>query len=236
MAVIGGSNGSAVLTSDDERLDFDAMPEYVREPRASYRDSYVSKSCYEEDDDMQLCSAKSAEIETLWPGVSADFLHGSTSKRQPSFYLGIGFLGGLLTAAVCTGIVIGGMAWWKAANSGQHLPAQIVMAQGKAGNPAKSNIAAENGAPVAVVTTRQPVTGDPEVIVPIFQTYTVKTGDTLAGIALQGYKRATPRLLDEICKANGMRNANVLSLGQTLTLPEYRPQNRQVAAGPASLQ
>jgi nucleoid-associated protein YgaU len=74
------------------------------------------------------------------------------------------------------------------------------------------------------------------VVVPLFASYTVKNGDTLASIALQAYKRATPRLLDEICKANGMRNANVLQLGQSLNLPAYHPQARQIASGAASIQ
>jgi nucleoid-associated protein YgaU len=52
-------------------------------------------------------------------------------------------------------------------------------------------------------------------------------GDTLAGIALKNYKKVSPRLLDQICRANNMRNANVLSLGQKLTLPEYKAQTTQ---------
>lgn len=229
MAVMG-SNGSAVLIGDDDKLDFDAVPEYVREPRPAYRDSYVSKSCYEEDFD-QISHAKSAEIETLWPGVSADFLQAG-SKRQPSFYIGVGFVGGILSTIALAGIVSFGMHAVNKATA--HKPAQIVVASAQNGAPARANLSTERGAAVtqgAVVTTRQPVTGDPAVIMPLYSTYTVRTGDTLAGIALQAYKRATPRLLDDICKANGMRNANVLSLGQTLQLPEYRPQNTQVASG-----
>jgi hypothetical protein len=49
-------------------------------------------------------------------------------------------------------------------------------------------------------------------------------------------------LLDSICRANNMRNANVLSLGQKLNLPEYKsvasqtqvPQTQQVADTGAS--
>jgi nucleoid-associated protein YgaU len=57
----------------------------------------------------------------------------------------------------------------------------------------------------------------------------VQAGDTLAAIAMRNYKRVSPRLLDEICKANNMRNANVLSLGQKLTLPSYNTQPTQIA-------
>ncbi len=52
----------------------------------------------------------------------------------------------------------------------------------------------------------------------------VQSGDTLAVIARRNCKHASPRLLDEICRANGMRNANVLSLGQKITLPNTTAQ------------
>jgi nucleoid-associated protein YgaU len=68
-----------------------------------------------------------------------------------------------------------------------------------------------------------------EVVAPGSGSYQVQTGDTLAGIALKNYKRVSPRLLDEICKANNLRNANVLSLGQKLALPEYHTQPAQIA-------
>ncbi len=230
MAVLG-TNGSAVLTNEQERLDFDSVPEYVREPRSS-RDSYASKACYVEDD-MEP-HAKSAEIETLWPGISADFLHGNTHKRQPSFYWGVGFVSGIVASVLCIGVVYGAMQLF-----GQHKDqqaAQIVLAGGKNGsvNQVKSALSTMNGP--ALVTTRVARSpGDPDLIVPLFSTYTVRNGDTLASIAVQAYKRATPRLLDEICRANGMRNANVLSLGQTLKLPQYRPPARQIASGASSL-
>ncbi len=230
MAVLG-TNGSAVLLSDKEKLDFDSVPEYVREPKSS-RDSYVSKAGYVEDDYEP--HHKSAEIETLWPGVSADFLHGNSHKRQPSFYWSIGFVSGIVASILCAGVVYGGMQLF--ANHTQAAGiAQIVVAGKGTVNQAKDQLSTVNGA--AVVTTRTATAlGDPDLIVPLFSQYTVKTGDTLASIAVQAYKRATPRLLDEICKANNMRNANVLSLGQTLNLPQYRPQSRQIASGAASIQ
>lgn len=227
--VIGGANGSAVLANDKERLDLDAVPEYVREPRGSSKDSYASRSSYGEE--REPGGKRSAEIETLWPGVSADFLHGSQTKRQSSFYLAVGFMGGVVATLVVGGIVFGGIHMLHRSNSQQSAP-QIVVAGTRTQSSAGANIATESGATIAVVTTRKTGVVDPEVIVPLYSTYTVQTGDTLAGIAFKAYKRATPRLLDEICKANGMRNANVLSLGQTLNLPEYRPLNRQqVASG-----
>lgn len=234
MAILG-SNGSAVLISETEKLDFESVPEYVREPRSHSRDSYVSKACYMEDEDLPR--TKSAEIETLWPGISADFLHGGHNKKAPTFYWGVGFASGIAATVAVIGMVYTCMHCF--AGSGEHQPPSIVMARGAATTTTqmRNGVTTEHGsAPVAVVTTKQPIAGDAELIVPLYTSYTVRTGDTLAGIALQAYKRATPRLLDEICRANGMRNANVLSLGQTITLPEYRPQARQVASGAGTIQ
>lgn len=235
MAILG-SNGSAVLISEQEKLDFESVPEYVREPRSTMRDSYVSKACYIEDEDLPR--TKSAEIETLWPGVSADFLHGAHNKKAPSFYWGVGFASGIAATLACIAMVVTCVHLFSSA-ADKHQAPSIVVAQGAASTTSgmRSGVTTESGgATVAVVTTKQPVAGDAELIVPLYTSYTVKTGDTLAGIALQAYKRATPRLLDEICRANNMRNANVLSLGQTITLPEYRPQPRQVASGAGSVQ
>lgn len=235
MAILG-SNGSAVLISETEKLDFESVPEYVREPRSHSRDSYVSKACYMEDEGVPR--AKSAEIETLWPGVSADFLHGAHNKKAPGFYWGVGFASGIAATLAVIGMVYTCMHCFVGSGERQQAPS-IVVAEGTVSTTTqmRSGVTTQRGsAPVAMVTTKQPVSGDAELIVPLYTSYTVRTGDTLAGIALQAYKRATPRLLDEICRANGMRNANVLSLGQTITLPEYRPQPRQVASGAGSIQ
>lgn len=240
MAVIG-SNGSAVLTTEQDKLDFESVSEYIREPRGSAKDSYATKSNYFLEDEAAPLS-KSAELETLWPGVSADFLHGHHgSKKQPSFYWGIGFASGVSATVVLTAIVFGMMHLFAAATNPQ-TAARIVLAQGKSSSTTQmgSSVATESGAVVTRVNNLPPSAavgiGGPEVIVPIYSNYTVKNGDTLAGIALQAYKRATPRLMDEICRANGMRNANVLSLGQTIVLPEYRPQSNQIASGATSIQ
>jgi nucleoid-associated protein YgaU len=98
---------------------------------------------------------------------------------------------------------------------------KIVLAEGA--NRASSQGKAKSKDASTTVVTKANLTNTQEVIVPVASTYEVKEGDTLAGIALHAYKRVSPRLLDTICKANNMRNANVLTLGQKIVLPEYRP-------------
>jgi LysM repeat protein len=245
------SDGSKTLISEREKLEFESLPEFVREPKTSSRDksffsreksspreykvsskdSYVSKAAYVEEDEPLL--HKSAELEALWPGVQSDFLH-SGNKRGPSFYLTLGFMGGAFVSLI--GVWILSVAMHAAAVGG---PKQIVVANGKGALSVRGNISSERGTSGAmVVKTVGPTNGEPESISPATASYEVASGDTLAGIAIKNYHRATPRLLDEICKANGMVNANVLRLGQKLALPEYHPQAqvRQIATGAGSVQ
>jgi len=57
---------------------------------------------------------------------------------------------------------------------------------------------------------------------PAFQTYVVKSGDTLGGIAEKFYKNSGPDYLQKLQRANNMKNPNSLHLGQKLVIP---PEN-----------
>lgn len=206
------------MISEREKLEFESLPEFVREPRPS-REVYNSKP--QVSDDVEAALPKSAELEALWPGVNHEFLHAP--RKGASFYLTIGFMVG----AVVSLIGVWGISIVTHFASSPHSTNKEIIVD--KGQPATTSGAVSGGAAVAT-------SGDPEVIFPASPTIEVGPGDTLAAIALRNYHRATPRLLDEICRANNMRNANVLSLGQKLALPEYRPQSRQVATGGNSVQ
>jgi LysM repeat protein len=148
---------------------------------------------------------KSDELEALWPGVHHDF---EPSRQRPvSLYLTIGFMAGAV-------ISLAGVFGYSAVS-------HAVASKAPSGQTIASNSD----------TAKTPTPGGPqtgqdgsETLVPATNSYQVAPGDTLAGIALKNYKKVSPRLLDQICRANNMRNANVLSLGQKLTLPEYKAQ------------
>ncbi|MCI8466053.1 MAG: LysM peptidoglycan-binding domain-containing protein [Lachnospiraceae bacterium] len=53
-----------------------------------------------------------------------------------------------------------------------------------------------------------------------YQEYIVKSGDTLSLICKEFYGEGSPSLVEEICKFNGMANANLIYEGQVLKLPE----------------
>jgi LysM repeat protein len=221
------------VISEREKLEFDSLPEFIREPYSSVRESYIppappknysptpppAPKSYSRDAEWdEPVAPKSAALEALWPGVNQDFLHDS--KKSPSFYLTLGFMAG----AVISLIGVWGYSIVShtviAANDSSK---KIVVA----GQPSESGTA---GAAAAATPTTTNVGGS-EVVTPAYAEWEVKTGDTLAAIALSAYKRVSPRLLDEICKANNMRSANVLSLGQKLVLPQYRPQTSIAGQG-----
>src|SRR5262249_30740349 len=101
--MLDASHGrSPVINCEREKLEFESVPEFIREPYPSPRESYSGtftslKSSNSEPritEEFEL--PKTAELEALWPGVNPDFLQ--PSRRSPSFYLTIGFLAGALAS------------------------------------------------------------------------------------------------------------------------------------------
>ena len=178
--------------------------------------------------DEDFSHPRSAELETLWPGVDHDFLH--VSQRGPSFYLSVGFLAGAVASLAALWVY----AWFTHSSltytAISPTKKTIVTASSTTtSNASKTTNSVKPALGNAEVTTVMPTNSNADLVVPAFNTYEVKTGDTLVVIAVKAYHRASPRLLDVICKANGMRSADVLSLGQKLSLPEYRPSINQAS-------
>lgn len=230
-----------VIESEQEKLEFDSLPEYVRDselltPRESILNRSSESSYATGDRPRPIITERdftapegeapsTDELEALWPGVHHELIQ--PPKRNASFYMTIGFMAGAFVSLI--GV------WGYSAVSG------MIVASANNNNGNKQILVAANKAPAAAAATAAPAqtsgNADPSAeLVPASPTYEVQNGDTLAMIALKNYKRVSPRLLDEICKANGMRNANVLSLGQRLSLPTYRPQSSQIAATNTTIQ
>lgn len=255
--------------TEREKLDFDSLPEFIREPYTSVKSSYTTAPArserfyerYREDDQLvkpnefapsyppaygePSLGTKSAELETLWPGHHQAEMHQHEflppAKRSASMYLTVGFMAGAAVSLI--------VVW--AISLFNHNPEVPTTAQTT--TPASKKIVvatstnrqvaptpAPQPAPIAVapITVSKPAQAVaqkpaedviPELIIPTQSSYVVQNGDTLAGIIYKTYKRVSPRLLDTICKHNGMRSADVLELGQTLKLPHYKPIRIQVA-------
>lgn len=221
---------ATVIESKEKQIDIDTISEYEREEEIvkpqtkSYaKDIFDSasevisvakaiKSAVRSNQSAGMAdisigncieSVKNLEpdvLETLWPGVHHDFSHSVSLKRAPSYYLTLGFAGGAVIALI--------IVWSYTTLS------SFFSNFGKMGN----NVSQSKLANPTVAAEANSGTG---VRVPAVPIYTVQDGDTLAAIALRNYKHVSPRLLDEICKANNMTDANVLSTGHKLTLPEY---------------
>jgi LysM repeat protein len=249
---------TSVLNYEQDKLELESLPEYVRESEASSRDAFVSIStkslaereaqrtlagtgvnaalyagtnagnnsdrAYQKDSQRdtggfnrvtaEVEAPKADELEALWPGVHQDFLH--SPKRTPSFYLMLGFMGGAVVSMFAVWCFSG--------------VSSLVHPSGKVQTANAGQLTAQQAAtPVATV----PQGSDPSaILVPAHPTVTINTGDTLAAIALREYKRVSPRLLDEICRNNGLKNANFLNLGQKINLPNYQAQSTQMAVTP----
>ncbi len=215
-----------VTETKQEQFDTETISEYVREqkvekpqPRSYSQDflnsasevisvakaikSAVVPGAIDLDDETDILGSankvKPDVLETLWPGVHHDFSHNIHVKRPPSYYLMLGFMGGAIIALVG--------AW------------SFSVISSLVSNYGKTNTTLAQ--PKTSTTQTAAVAGASGVKIPLVSVYQVQEGDTLAGIALQNYKHVSPRLLDEICKANNLTDANVLVLGQKLTLPEY---------------
>ena len=58
-----------------------------------------------------------------------------------------------------------------------------------------------------------------EAIIPTFETYTVKSGDSMSSIVLRFYGKYDPAKVEKIRQANKLTNAHKLSIGQQLVIP-----------------
>jgi len=217
---------TATIDSEQDSLQFDSVPEFLRDAQLPNRDNAVrmasrmfnQKTMEEQMSNLPPIESeapKSDELEALWPGVHHQDHHDFTPKpkRGPSFYLTIGFAGGAVISLVGVFAAFSINSWVVANNKVDNKTIVVVAPAGAQQASGQSTVAVG------------------EALIPSAPQYQVQAGDTLAGIAFKNYKRVSPRLLDEIVKANGMRSANVLNLGQKLNLPEYHPAG-QIATAP----
>ncbi len=217
---------TTTIDCERETIDFDSIHEYLRETHLPTRDAAVSMSSNlfnqrqmnVEENSADNEPPKTDELEALWPGVHHDFPQQGTNSKSASFYLSVGFAAGALLS------ILGIFGYFSVS--------QMVTA--KAPSATANQVLVATGVPAGAQGGTATASGD--VLVPSTTSYQVQPGDTLAGIAVRNYKRVSPRLLDEICKANNMRNANVLSLGQKIVLPEYRASNQIAATSTSSVQ
>jgi len=202
--------------SKQEQLDLETISEYIRDSKPRELPGSINNKglVTVQNTDPKLApqtvlsfrnnltqAPETDVLETLWPGLHHhDFAH-TIKKKPPVFYMIAGFFAGT--------VVVSLMVWCFSIISSFFAHNNILPVGISANKGTDASSAAANGN---------------KVLVPLVSTYEVQDGDTLAAIALRNYKHISPRLLDAICRANNLTDANVLNSGQKISLPEYTPQ------------
>lgn len=143
--------------------------------------------------------AKEKELDVLWQ----NFKVNQREEKSPGVYLITGFIAGALSMFLMTALLSFSSNAINERNSSDS--PKLVKKVKPVKSPKLSIIPADQ-----VVEEAKPVT--PE-------TYTVKSGDTLAGIVIRFYGSYDPSKITKVMTANGMSNPNQLSIGQSLVIP-----------------
>lgn len=143
--------------------------------------------------------AKEKELDVLWQ----NFKVNQKEEKSPGVYLITGFIAGALSMFLMTAL----LSFSSNAINEHNNPDTPKLV--KKVKPAKS-------AKLSIIPADQ-VVEEAKPAAP--ETYTVKSGDTLAGIVIRFYGKYDPAKINKVMTANGMSNPNQLSIGQSLVIP-----------------
>ncbi len=149
--------------------------------------------------DVYIRPAKEKELDVLWQ----NFKVNQKEEKSPGVYLITGFIAGALCMFLMTALLSFSS---NAINEHNNAESPKLVKKVKAEKPAKLSIIPADQA-VEEVKTAAP------------ESYTVKSGDTLAGIVVRFYGKYDPSKITKIMEANNMSNPNSLSIGQSLVIP-----------------
>lgn len=149
--------------------------------------------------EVYIRPTKEKELDVLWQ----NFKVNQKEEKSPGVYLTIGFIAGALAMFLMTALLSFSS---NTINSHNNPDSPKLVKRVKPAKAAKVSIIP---ADQAVEETK---TAAPE-------TYTVKSGDTLAGIIIRFYGSYDASKISKIMQANGMTNPNQLSIGQSLIIP-----------------
>ena len=144
---------------------------------------------------------KEKELDVLWQ----NFRVTQKAEKNAGVYLVTGFIAGALSMLVMTSILS-----FFSMRSAEH--SSFIQQVKPTKEHAKLNfIPADKAAPEEQQTAVSSAIGS--------EAYTVKSGDTLAGIIVRFYGKYDVSKIDNIMKLNNMANPNDLQIGQQLTIP-----------------
>lgn len=163
-----------------------------KQPINSSMDEYVRPNT------SAQATSKEKELDVLWQ----NFRINQKEEKSLGIYLATGFIAGAITMLIVTTLLSFSV------NQGQDVDAvKPVNEKAKLTFiPADKNDASETTSPEATSGA-------------VPESYTVKSGDTLAGIIVRFYGTYDVSKIEKIKQANNMANADSIRIGQTLIIP-----------------
>lgn len=144
---------------------------------------------------------KQKELDLLWQ----NFKISTKEDKSPGVYLLTGFVAGALSMFIM--------------NTALNISANMSSNTQVLGQPKfEKKINRKSVAPqIAVVPAT--VQNNQENVIPTFENYTVKSGDSMSSISLRFYGKYDPSKVEKIRQVNKLSNAHKLSIGQQLIIP-----------------
>lgn len=148
-------------------------------------------------------TGKQKELDLLWQ----NFKINPKEEKSPGVYLLTGFIAGALCMFIMNAILS------ISSNIGANSNTTSL------GQPKyEKKISRKDTLPKISVVPAQTDEAD-ETVIPTFETYTVKEGDSMSSIVFRFYGKYDPAKVEKIKQANKLSNAHKLSIGQQLIIP-----------------
>lgn len=145
---------------------------------------------------------KQKELDLLWQ----NFKINTKEEKSPGVYLLTGFVAGALCMFIMNAVLSIGSdiaSSDKATSLGQPRFEKKISRKGKLSQ-------------IAVIPAAQ---NSKDTEIPTFETYTVKSGDSMSSIVIRFYGKYDLDKVEKIRQANNLTNAHKISIGQELIIP-----------------
>lgn len=153
------------------------------------------KQPYDASPGVYVRPSKDKELDVLWQ----NFRVSQKEDKSPGIYLATGFIAGAIAMLIMTTLL---------SFSVQNNASQDVVAV--PGTKEKAKLTFIPADKAAIENPSVPKGSE---------AYTIKSGDTLAGIIIRFYGKYDVSKIDKIKSANNMTNPNNLKIGQTIIIP-----------------
>ena len=141
-------------------------------------------------------TSKQEELDTLWK----TFKINQKDNQNPGVYLTVGFIAGAVSMFLMTALLSFGV------NSDRTSESALKPVKKTHVSKEVKIIPADVDAQAVETTAKK-------------ETYTIKDGDTLAGIIIRFYGKYDVSKIDKIKEANNMSDVNKLRVGDVITIP-----------------